>query len=70
MSIIFVARTMETRAFFIVLKMCTHLWGHDMRLLADSIVDVSATRKEYLAIYISIGEVSLQHPQSILVPSP
>ena len=66
-SIIFAAGTMDTRALFIVLKMCTCLWSHDTNLLAD---DAQTTQREYFTIYVSLDEINFQHPPLISTPSP
>ena len=58
MSITFVARTMETHGPSIVLKTHKCLLAHDMRLLADGIVNVRTMRREHFAIYASLGEVN------------
>ena len=69
-SIIFITGTMGTHAPFIALKASTHQWARDLCFLADGIVNVQTTRKEHLAIYVGLGDVNLQHPPWILVPSP
>ena len=61
MSITFVARTMETRAPSIVLKMHKCLKARDMSLLAG----VHVMQRE---LYVSLGEVNF-YPPSIPVPS-
>ena len=58
MSITSVARTMETRGPSIVLKTHKCLLAHDMRLLADGIVDFHTMRREHFAIYASLSEVN------------
>ena len=57
-SITFVARTMETCGPSIVLKTYKCLLEHDMRFLADGIVDFRTMRREHFAIYASLGEVN------------
>ena len=44
------------------MRMC--IWAPDTDLLADGTVNVQTTRREHLAIYISIGEVNLQQPSA------
>ena len=51
-SITFIARTMETRGPFIVLKTHKCLLARDTRLLADGIVDIRTMRREHFAIYV------------------
>ena len=47
MSTTYVAETMETYTPSIVLKMRTHLWACETRLLADGIADVHTMQREY-----------------------
>ena len=49
--------------------MRTRLWARDTCLLADGTVEVQTMQREYLAIYVNLDEVSLQHPPLISVPS-
>ena len=51
-SIIFVARTMETRGPSIVRKTHKSLLARDTRLLADGIVKVRIMRGEHFTIYV------------------
>ena len=40
------------------------VWALVTRLLADGTVDIQTTRREHLAIYVSLGEVNLQLPSA------
>ena len=44
------------------MHMC--VWALVTRLLADGTVDIQTTRREHLAVYVSLGEVNLQLPSA------